>query len=537
MKLTKVIIYNIMIITIGIISPLIFNLFKYYFPSSLLIKQNDLSSLLNTLFQVQATLATLSLPIISLLIIFFNQRLFGVDILEYTFKNRNKYRLNLNEKAISLLIFVLIEYYFVATINIQGSLIVLFLTIFEIISILYFTLEIFTNSEKLKKDIRQHVKKILSKGMASNHIDFNKFSNQLYSDTRKRIIENDITFQENLDLYTNILIVNNCDYNKENYYRIQKEINNIVKLLIDNDLFEEAVFFIRDLYQKMLDEDSKISLILDKGYISLMEYLKNTPDSLMLYRMPIRTTLRNLFEYEVKLKESLFFDGVLLLFYKSLKEDTDSKIKRNMLITFFKELSFVLPHEIGDKYEKSSKLIKFLKHLIDSNEIDDLEIFFKYVNSYNNLYEDEKYHLYLAVIIYYYYLIYYEVLATVEQKSEFQKTFNQLMKYIQDELPRQLSDIYSILLKDLFYFEWMKEMEGKIVVIHNVIFEFLLFYAVENDIRNLQEIFPEKKSDDIEIFLKSNNIKEKYEKYKIFMNSDGNIDEFEEVVASLLNNK
>lgn len=109
------------------------------------------------------------------------------------------------------------------------------------------------------------------------------------------------------------------------------------------------------------------------------------------------------------------------------------------------------------------------------------------------------------------------------------------MKYIQDELPWQLSDIHSLLLKDLFYFEWMKEREDKFVVIHNVTFEFLLFYASENNIRNLQEIFPEKKSDDIEFFLKSNNIKEKYEKYKIFMNSDGTFDEFEEVVASILN--
>ncbi|MGV2929244.1 hypothetical protein RW115_11655 [Macrococcus capreoli] len=343
MKITKLLIYNLLLLLLGVISPIIYKYIELYIPSFLLIRQKETSSLLNTIFQVQATLATLSLPIISLMLIFFNQRVYGVDILEFTFKHKSKYKLNLNEKAISLLIFVLIEYYFVATNNIQGTLIILIVTIFEIISILHFTLEISTNIQKLSRNIRNNVAEILSSGIKNNHNHFNKISNQLYSDTRKRILDKDIILQENLDLYIDILLINNSDYNKKNFIKIQNEINDIVNLMVNNNLFEESVLFTKNLYQNLINQDSKLPLVLDKGYISIMECLKNAPDSLMLYRTPIRTTIRNLFEYEMKIKENLFFNGVFLLFYKSLKEDSKSVVKRNILTTFFRELPFILP--------------------------------------------------------------------------------------------------------------------------------------------------------------------------------------------------
>ena len=292
----KLLIYNLLLLLIGVISPILYKYIELYIPSFLLIKQKEISSLLNTIFQVQATLATLSLPIISLMLIFFNQGVYGVEILGFTFIQKNKYKLNLNEKAISLLIFVLIEYYFVATNNIQGTLIILLVTIFEIISILHFTLEILSSTQKLSRNIRNNVAEILTSGIKNNHNQFNKISNQLYSDTRKRILDNDIILQENLDLYIDILFINS-DYNKKNFIKIQNEINDIVNLMITNNLFEESVLFTKNLYQNLINQDSKLPLVLDKGYISIMEYLKNAPDSLMLYRTPVRTTLRNLFEF------------------------------------------------------------------------------------------------------------------------------------------------------------------------------------------------------------------------------------------------
>ncbi|TDM32129.1 hypothetical protein ETI03_00090 [Macrococcoides canis] len=538
MKITKLLIYNLLLILFGVVSPIIYKSLELFIPSFLIIKQKDISGLLNTIFQVQATLATLSLPIISLMLIFFNQRVYGVDILEFTFKHKSKYKLNLNEKAISLLIFVLIEYYFVATNNIQGTLIILLVTIIEIISILHFTLEILTNTQKLSRNIRNNVAEILSSGIKNNHNHFDKISDQLYSDTRKRILDKDIILQENLDLYIDILLINISDYNKKNFIKIQNEINDIVNLMVNNNFFEESVLFTKNLYQNLINQDSKLPLVLDKGYISIMECLKNAPDSLMLYRTPIRTTIRNLFEYEIKIKENLFFNGVFLLFYKSLKEDSKSDVKRNILTTFFRELPFILPKEIGNKYEKSTRLIYFVKYLIDNHEKEDLILLLKYMDSYYNLDEEEKGHFYLAVIIYYYYLIHYEILVSEQQKCDFQRDYNQLFKFIEDHLPWDMNNnYYNLLLKNLFDFEWWEELQGKEVKIHNVIFEFLLFLAVDRRLGNLNEIFPNKKSDDFVIFMNNKNIKEKYQKFKIFIKTNENFDDFKQNFFNIIENK
>ncbi|WP_414054293.1 hypothetical protein ACMGE6_02225 [Macrococcus equi] len=537
MQKKKLFIYNCLLLFLGMILPFIYSSIENLIPNILLIQQKDISSFINTIFQVQATLATLSLPIISLLLIFFNQRVYGVDILGFTFQNRKKYLFNLNEKAIALLIFVLIEYFFVATCNIQGTILILITTIIEIISILYFTLEIITNIQKVKNNIRNNVKVNLTIGIRRDHNQFNEISNQLFYDTRKRILENDITFQENLNLYIDILLTKNSDYNKKNFIKVQNEINDIVNFMVNNNLFEEAVLFIRDIYQRLITTNSKTPLVLDKGYISLMEYLRNAPDSLMLYRTPIRTTLRNLFEYEEKINQNLFFNSVLLLFYNSLKEDSKSEVKRNMLITFFRELNFILPKEIGNKYEKSKRLIYFVKNLIDNHEKEDLILLLKYMDSYYNLDEEEKGHFYLAVIIYYYYLIHYEILVSNEQKFNFQLDFDDLFKYLEEVLPYQLTDFYPILLRDLSDFEWWEEMKGKEVMIHNVIFEFLLFFAVDRRLGMLNAIFTTKKSDDFIYFMNNKNIKEKYQKYKFFMKSDENFDDFRKNLFNLVENK
>gem|GEM_PF-5434393 len=176
--------------------------------------------------------------------------------------------------------------------------------------------------------------------------------------------------------------------------------------------------------------------------------------------------------------------------------------------------------------------------IIEFPEKEDLILLLKYMDSYYNLDEEEKGHFYLAVAIYYYYLIHYEILVSEQQKYDFQRDYNQLFKFIENHLPWDMNNnYYNLLLKNLFDFEWWEELQGKEVKIHNVIFEFLLFLAVDRRLGNLNEIFPNKKSDDFVIFMNNKNIKEKYQKFKIFMKTDENFDDFKQNFFNIIENK
>ncbi|WP_338470932.1 hypothetical protein R4Z10_19495 [Niallia sp. XMNu-256] len=160
-SLFKIIVIILLFIGVGFI---ISNLADNYniFP----IKQDDVSTLINTLWQVHAGLATTSIAILALITGLNKEKKYGFKTLDFMINiNRGKMQLKFHEEISISIILVFIQYIFVAVNTLGGSVFLFSIAVYFIIRILNCSIKMTLFEDKVNEEIKNYIKLICSQSI------------------------------------------------------------------------------------------------------------------------------------------------------------------------------------------------------------------------------------------------------------------------------------------------------------------------------------------------------------------------------------
>lgn len=127
------------------------------------IKQEDVSTLINTLWQVHAGLATTSIAILALITGLNKEKKYGFKTLDFMLNiNRNKMQLKFHEEISISIILLFFQYGFVAANALAGSVFLFSIAVYFIFRILHCSIKMTLFEEKVNEEIKDYIKKICS---------------------------------------------------------------------------------------------------------------------------------------------------------------------------------------------------------------------------------------------------------------------------------------------------------------------------------------------------------------------------------------
>lgn len=156
MNNTKV--FSINKIILILIALIIIGLFLTYLMESFTIFpiKTDLKTMLFTIWSVQASVSTLTIAILALLINSNKEKIYGINILQFMLISNRKF-LTFQDEVLLILLLIFIQYFFVSFLWLSGSIILLIATFFIIIRILYVSIEVLLFKDRVQTRIKNYI--------------------------------------------------------------------------------------------------------------------------------------------------------------------------------------------------------------------------------------------------------------------------------------------------------------------------------------------------------------------------------------------
>ncbi|WP_088070542.1 hypothetical protein [Gottfriedia luciferensis] len=122
------------------------------------IKQEDIASLINTIWQVHAGVATTSIAILALITGLNKEKKYGYKTLDFMLNiNRSKFSFRFHEEIIITLLLLFIQYLFVATLALAGSVFLFSVAGYFILRLFYCSIKITLFEEKVNDEIKNFI--------------------------------------------------------------------------------------------------------------------------------------------------------------------------------------------------------------------------------------------------------------------------------------------------------------------------------------------------------------------------------------------
>ena len=470
-----------------------------YLPKFILINVADdkIQDLINTVFSVQATVATVSIAILALLSNIVKESIYGLSVSRYI-TNDKHYVFKHNHIILMGLILVLLSYCFTAMQFYNAVIFLFFITIFGVIKMARDIFIIFSGDGNLKDDIRVYVIEHYRNLRYLENLKYDVQDTIYENDTRKlkdnfllieEIMRKEITIND--DISAQILEALKYTYTDsfENIFETGNETKyifcweKIIKLYkianIPND--EENRSKSVDVWEKCRDEffqtlrkmpfeklhSSIFSELHDELYKNITDVKKNTHglESFMLYIYYYSIDKQNnLLTNEDKLFLCRYFFQILMIRMRyGIKDDHDSKDKMKVLL---KETLLFIKRLI-DKEEKEKFYECFVNEFLKPS----------YYSKQDNYYLRD---LGFCILIYVYYVVGCEKNSEEEQKVFCQSLLNdsnsEVSQFLQNNKINLLTqeyfdEIYSYIRT----WEIFSRYEAKYEVIGNTIRDFYIF--------------------------------------------------------------
>lgn len=477
-------------------------------PNFFAIKFSNLDDLIQSVYQIQASIATLGIALIALLSESSKEIAFGISVSKYIMQDRPlifKY----STSIITELIFIILGYVFIAFNWLNLFISIFFISTLIIIFMTKDIFKVFLGTQHIKNEMMNFYVDKYAKyiNLPKRNQSFNILKS-LCDDTKNAILtDNSLKFNENFNmlkmLFTNTVTNSNQEIvnEVENYF--SDILNYTLKEGSENQIYE-VLKFIKQTYEECnnnnkANQSNKIYLnLFDNVYRTFFkslskvrlekfeeEYIltfiqqelynnisfsKNENNQLNCFSLRDYSSL--VYDYAFKYNEFSLDKGKNLRFKKKIFEDTLNIIK--YYNNNYKRL-------INIAYDD---LTLFIRNLILNKDFEILTKTFIDKMLYRlNIY-DNKY--IFSIIIYLYYLAYFETLKE-NVYSDFAKRFiennkNSLaffLEYYEDYSYLNVDYIKNI--KDnLSTWEITPEGKSKLLIIDDVVTDFFVFYILKN---------------------------------------------------------
>ncbi|MDZ4567250.1 hypothetical protein [Bacillus cereus] len=146
----------ILTIGIGTLIQQLFNMFHNSFTDILTIKQKDVATLVNTIWQVQAGITTLTIALLSLLIGLSKERRYGIRVLDFMLFGSRKF-LKFQDHVLFGLSLVSIQYVFVAYESLAAVVFIFFINMAAIISMFHMSVKVLFFEDIVDEEIKEYV--------------------------------------------------------------------------------------------------------------------------------------------------------------------------------------------------------------------------------------------------------------------------------------------------------------------------------------------------------------------------------------------
>ncbi|OAB43039.1 hypothetical protein [Paenibacillus antarcticus] len=143
----------VIMVILGMVFTKIFNNNKW-----LTITQQDVDSLLNTVWQVHAGITTLSIAILALLIGFSQQKKYGMKVLDFLLKENRRF-VKFQDEVILGLVLILVQYFFVAYSALAGAIFIFTISILLTIHMLHSSIKLILFEEVVKNEMKAYILK------------------------------------------------------------------------------------------------------------------------------------------------------------------------------------------------------------------------------------------------------------------------------------------------------------------------------------------------------------------------------------------
>jgi hypothetical protein len=124
--------------------------------SFLPIRQKDVSSLVNTLWQVHAGLATTSIAVLALIIGLNREEIYGFKVLDFML-NINRQPFKFHEEVIISILLIVIQYWFVSQNELSGALFCFFMSVVFLLRMLQCSITIILFEKDVEKRIEKYI--------------------------------------------------------------------------------------------------------------------------------------------------------------------------------------------------------------------------------------------------------------------------------------------------------------------------------------------------------------------------------------------
>jgi len=139
------------------------------------IKQDDVSSLINTIWQVHAGLATTSIAILALITGLNKEKKYGFKTLDFMLNiNRRKIQFKFHEEISISLILLFCQYGFVATNALAGSVFLFSIAGYFIFRILLCSIKMTLFEDKVNEEIKDYIKLICGQSIKEENKQMKK---------------------------------------------------------------------------------------------------------------------------------------------------------------------------------------------------------------------------------------------------------------------------------------------------------------------------------------------------------------------------
>lgn len=458
------------------------------------IDKKDLSSHMHTIIQIQASIATLGIALVSILSGFSRDMIFGMPISHYIMERQHF--IFTHKRIIFFELLSIILSYITISFNYYNTLVFNFsVSIFFIGIMVKDNYKVFYGSQYMKAEIQEYYLYPFKENK-DNSQEMQELYTNIYEDSRYSIqYNNHIRLLDNFKLIE--LIFGEID-NKNNKSSILWEENyiNLCNFLLKNN----QIIFILESMCRVFEKNrtkNKVLSFWDKIERNFWDelYNKNINFSnikLNLHIYKLHLELYNNLYWEQDIKNHQSVTQFSLRIYYCLKNNKNTtledklKLKKSLIDHLEILTYYTFKNDEIKKYIIYNELAQYTKTLIDNKEYNIFQEFFKKILSLKN---NEQNHLkyIFTICTYIYYLAYKENLISDEQKKA-AVDFIELLKepignlLIMLNLDRENFDkIFADDLKNnLEWWEFIPNKKVKTCFMEMVVNEFLLFYILSS---------------------------------------------------------
>lgn len=466
----------------------------------------SIDNLMYYTWQVQVTIALISISLTSLIISKLDRKVYGQSVKEILMITK-KLQLTYIDKIILVILLSVLNLWFIMYGILPALIVVFIISIVGVLDLIIDSYNILLNPEKYEDKVKKYIN--------SNLIEFSKEkpnrlsklienielnNKQLISLNNISALEMNITYLLEISNELNDMKMSNKESLNELLFRIEKSIINTVKFSTEYNDIESVIKTINRIMNKNFKYNNKQQLINELLYTLINKTKTNCSEE--IYHKINKYILIDIFDnIDLKVIEKLFLsDCQSKCFYWIYKNDNLNGFLREEIINKF--INLLVPSEFGDldsdEYFVRKHAIYYIsKRLIINNEKEIFGELFKALyksNSFSvNLNKPNKiYEIIITINIFIYYISVKEdacedefkknVESFLTFKADNQTKYNLNIRDFATRIGIYIWDCYKDIKEEMLKSNWEYCPNGlaKQLIITNAIDEYFLFYSIVN---------------------------------------------------------